>query len=219
LGRCVSADAAAVLAAALDLGLLRTFAAADAALALVTSLFPAIFNHPLSGSLLTGNRWVSNRTISNARLICQALIKRACRIKRRLVEFLGGYPADKLIVPPAKRAALTLGGYLAAVRSDRGLSLRQVEEMTGKEVSNAYLSQLENDKVKQPSPNILHALSATYDIDYIGLMERAGYLAPQQSSAPVKRHGRAATFAEIDLTIDEEAELLRFLKFMRSEKK
>lgn len=118
-----------------------------------------------------------------------------------------------------KKQASTLGSYLAAIRSDRGFSLRQVEEMTGKEVSNAYLSQLENDKVKQPSPNVLHALSVSYNIDYIGLMERAGYLTPQQSSAAPKRHGRAATFAEIDLTSDEEAELLRFLKFMRSEKK
>jgi HTH-type transcriptional regulator, competence development regulator len=124
-----------------------------------------------------------------------------------------------LIVSDSKKLELSLGGYLAAVRSDRGLSLRQVEEMTGKEVSNAYLSQLENDKVKQPSPNILHALSATYDIDYIGLMERAGYLTPQQSTAAPKRHGRAATFAEIDLTSTEEAELIRFLKFMRSTKK
>lgn len=122
-------------------------------------------------------------------------------------------------MPESKKQASTLGGYLAAVRSARNLSLRQVEELTGKEVSNAYLSQLENDKVKQPSPNILHALSATYDIDYIGLMERAGYLKPPPVSAAVKRHGRAATFAEIDLTSDEEAELLRFLKFMRSEKK
>jgi transcriptional regulator with XRE-family HTH domain len=118
-----------------------------------------------------------------------------------------------------QRPARTLGGYLAAVRSDRGLTLRQVEEQTKKEVSNAYLSQLENDKVKQPSPNILHALSAIYEIDYIGLMERAGYLNAQQSPAVAKRHGRAATFADIDLTNDEEAELLRFLKFMRSEKK
>lgn len=119
----------------------------------------------------------------------------------------------------SQRPARTLGGYLAAVRSDRGLTLRQVEEQTGKEVSNAYLSQLENDKVKQPSPNILHALSVTYGIDYVGLMERAGYLNAQQAPTVTKRHGRAATFADIDLTNDEEAELLRFLKFMRSEKK
>jgi len=118
-----------------------------------------------------------------------------------------------------QRPTSTLGSYLAAVRSDRGLSLRQVEDQSGKEVSNAYLSQLENDKVKQPSPSILHALSAIYEIDYIGLMERAGYLSAPQVSAATKRHGRAATFADIDLTADEEVELLRFLKFMRSEKK
>ena len=122
-------------------------------------------------------------------------------------------------MPEIKKQTSTLGGYLAAVRSDRGLTLRQVEQLTRKEVSNAYLSQLENDKVKQPSPNVLHSLSMTYDIDYIGLMERAGYLTPQQSTKPPRRHGRAATFSEIDLTSDEEAELLRFLKFMRSEQR
>lgn len=39
LGRCVSADAAALFAALLERGSARTFAAADAAFALVTSLF------------------------------------------------------------------------------------------------------------------------------------------------------------------------------------
>lgn len=42
-GRCVSADAAAVLAALFDLGSLSTFPAADAAFLLVTSLFFAMF--------------------------------------------------------------------------------------------------------------------------------------------------------------------------------
>jgi hypothetical protein len=42
LGRCVRAEAAAVFAAALDFGFLSTFAAADAAFALVTSLFRAM---------------------------------------------------------------------------------------------------------------------------------------------------------------------------------
>ena len=39
LGRCVSAEAAAVFAAGLDFGFRSTFDAADAAFALVTSLF------------------------------------------------------------------------------------------------------------------------------------------------------------------------------------
>lgn len=48
-GRCVSAEAAADLAALLDLGLLSTFPAADAALAEVTSLF--LFRPAIGGLL------------------------------------------------------------------------------------------------------------------------------------------------------------------------
>lgn len=50
-GRCVSAEAAADFAALLDLGFRSTFAAAEAAFLLVTSLFfrPATRLTPLSG--------------------------------------------------------------------------------------------------------------------------------------------------------------------------
>lgn len=136
---------------------------------------------------------------------------------RNRFKWLDYFMPERERVKPADE--VTLGRYLAAVRAARGWSLRHVEEATGKEVSNAYLSQLENDKVKQPSPNILHALADLYAIDYIGLMERAGYLNNAGQRSVEKRHGRAATFADMDLTADEETELLRFLKFIRSEKR
>lgn len=113
---------------------------------------------------------------------------------------------------------VSLGQYLAAIRSDRRLSLRQVEEATQKEVSNAYLSQLENDRIKQPSPHILYALAELYAVDYTSLMQRAGYLRQANSRTGVERHGRAVTFADMNLTAEEESELLRFLRFMRSAK-
>ena len=109
----------------------------------------------------------------------------------------------------------TLGQYLASIRTDRGMTLRQVEDATEKQVSNAYLSQIENGKVGRPSPNILYALAELYGVSFEGLMERAGYyLEPTERRADA-RHGRAATFAEHDLTPDEEAQLLDFLKFLR----
>src|SRR4030095_10467564 len=60
--------------------------------------------------------------------------------------------------PRAKRAEfmarpVELGAMLAGLRTAKGLSLREVEEATGKAVSNAYLSQLENGKIRKPSPN------------------------------------------------------------------
>lgn len=118
----------------------------------------------------------------------------------------------------SNKPAVTLGVHLAAIRSDRKLTLRQVEEATGKEVSNAYLSQIENGKVGSPSPHVLHALAELYKVDYTHLMELAGYLRAPVQHAAGERHGRAATFAEISLTDDEEAELLRFLKFLRAQK-
>ena len=107
-----------------------------------------------------------------------------------------------------------LGQHLAAIRNDRGFKLRQVEELTKKLVSNAYLSQIESGKIKQPSPNILHALSTVYKISYQQLMELAGYVVAQHTLDAA--HGRAATFAELNLTEEEERELLEYLKFRRT---
>lgn len=115
---------------------------------------------------------------------------------------------------------LTLGQYLASIREDRDLSQRDVEKATNKVVSNAYLSQIENGLIKRPNPNILHALSELYAIRYEDLMERAGYIVPTRSrSGGDQRHGRVATFAEHNLTAEEEAQLVEFLGYLRSRKK
>jgi transcriptional regulator with XRE-family HTH domain len=113
----------------------------------------------------------------------------------------------------------TLGQYLASIRTDRKLTLREVEEATNKQVSNAYLSQIENDKIQKPSPNILHALAELYAISFEKLMEMAGFLTSKTNRADNERHGRVPTFAEHNLTTQEEAEMLQYLQFMRSRKR
>ena len=116
------------------------------------------------------------------------------------------------------RKEITLGQYLTGIRLDRKLTLREVEERTNKEVSNAYLSQIENNKIKQPSPNILNALAELYGIDFANLMELAGYVTPSAKKAG-QRHGRVATFAEHNLTPEEQAALLEHLQYLRWKKK
>ncbi|MDH6264318.1 helix-turn-helix transcriptional regulator [Bradyrhizobium sp. BR13661] len=112
----------------------------------------------------------------------------------------------------------TLGQYLASIRVDRNMSLRDVEEATNKQVSNAYLSQIENNKIKKPSPNILHALAELYAISFENLMDMAGYISGTKR-ADTERHGRIATFAEHNLSAEEETEMLQYLQFMRMRKK
>ena len=107
-----------------------------------------------------------------------------------------------------------LGALLADLRTAKGLSLREVEEATGKAVSNAYLSQLEHGKIKKPSPNVLHSLAEVYVVAYEALMERAGYLLPSEDRGA--RRKRLAAFAIDDLTAEEEEELLKYLAFLRS---
>jgi transcriptional regulator with XRE-family HTH domain len=110
--------------------------------------------------------------------------------------------------------ASELGAVLADLRTAKGFSLREVEEASGKAVSNAYLSQLENGKIQRPSPNVLHSLSGVYAVPYEALMEKAGYLLPSEDGGG--RRKRLAAFAIDDLTAEEEEELLKYLAFLRS---
>ena len=124
--------------------------------------------------------------------------------------------------PPRRRSRLAappsqLPGLLAALRRARGFTLRQVEEATDHVVSNAYLSQLEKGKVQKPSPNVLHSLAAVYAVPYESLMETAGYLL-SSTGAKSGRRSTLAAFAFDDLSAEEEAELLKYLAFIRSRK-
>ncbi len=109
----------------------------------------------------------------------------------------------------------TFGEHLARLRTATGFSLRQVEEATQKEVSNAYLSQLENGKIAKPSPNILHALADVYKCSYEDLMERAGYFTV--GARDTRRRAKAAAFTVGDLSPDEETALLEYLAFYRQQ--
>lgn len=111
-----------------------------------------------------------------------------------------------------------LGQIIKKARTDLHMSQRDVEDATEKEVSNAYLSQLESGKITRPSPHILYALSTVLAVPYETLMERAGYIVPSAQRPANAKHGRAATYAVDSLTADEESALLEYLAFIRSKK-
>jgi transcriptional regulator with XRE-family HTH domain len=111
----------------------------------------------------------------------------------------------------------TLGQQLRIARDLRKLSLREVEVGTG--ISNAYLSQLENDKIKKPSPQFLGKLAALYNLDFQMLMEAAGYIDPKSASPGGPKSLAGATlWGQEDLTALEEEKLVDYLRFIRSQK-
>jgi len=108
-----------------------------------------------------------------------------------------------------------LGSFLASARNATGKSLRAVERETG--ISNAYLSQLENGKIKTPAPQNLHKLAEAYGQPYELLMELAGF--PVLSSS-VATHAAGGMAARVGPVTEEEGEaLVEYLQFMRSRKR
>lgn len=106
----------------------------------------------------------------------------------------------------------SLGQYLLAVRENKQLSLRAVEKAVG--ISNAYLSQLESGKIKQPSPSILHKLAEFYEISYSEVMKFAGYPVLDENMNETAKTSFASRIGP--MTPEEENALVEYLTFLRS---
>jgi transcriptional regulator with XRE-family HTH domain len=105
----------------------------------------------------------------------------------------------------------SLGKTLKDSRELIPLTLRQVEDATG--ISNAYLSQLENDKIKKPSANVLYKLSSIYNIELNTLLAASGII---QKPTP-NRSKLLNTIALSAETMTME-ELLEYLRYLRHKK-
>jgi transcriptional regulator with XRE-family HTH domain len=106
-----------------------------------------------------------------------------------------------------------LGSYLRQVRRKLNLTLRDVEEKTG--ISNAYLSQLENNKIFYPSPRILYKLAECYQVSYEYLMKLAGYPAAKKEQTPAFRLSSSLD----NLTPEEREMVLEFIQFLKSRRR
>lgn len=107
--------------------------------------------------------------------------------------------------------ATKLGDFLRAARDRRKLSLRAVERATG--ISNAYLSQIESGKIREPSPTNLHKLAELYNVAYATLLTLAGHPGP----GPTVTETAAAADSRLGpMTADEERAVREYLDFLRS---
>lgn len=112
-----------------------------------------------------------------------------------------------------------LGDHLKDARLAMHLTLRDVEAKTDKAVTNGYLSQIENNAIKSPSPNVLYHLAEIFGLDYRDLLERAGHRTP----APARRKGDVderllaglPLRALEELNDEERRELTEYVAFMR----
>jgi transcriptional regulator with XRE-family HTH domain len=104
----------------------------------------------------------------------------------------------------------SLGETLKEARDLIPLTLRQVEDAIG--ISNAYLSQLENDKIKKPSANVLYKLASLYKVDLDVLLYACGLITDKQTTHSKMLAGIGK------LTPKEEGALLDYLRYLRHKK-
>jgi len=110
----------------------------------------------------------------------------------------------------------TTGAVLRQARGVRGLSM--VEAARAATISAAYLSRLESDAVKKPSPHVLHQLSEALAVPYAELMRLSGYRLPDGSDQHATGTAVAAALFS-DLTDDEREELVEYLAWYRSRRR
>ena len=111
--------------------------------------------------------------------------------------------------------SLSLGAVLKRARELRGLSAMEAARAAA--ISGAYLSKLEANAVKKPSPHVLHSLSRALAVPYAELMRLCGYQVPGESEDTASDAMTAALFA--DLTDDEKEELLEYLAWYRARRR
>ncbi|HEV8544739.1 MAG TPA: helix-turn-helix transcriptional regulator [Candidatus Limnocylindrales bacterium] len=109
----------------------------------------------------------------------------------------------------------TLGNVLRQAREVREMTAVDAARAGG--ISAAYLSKLEGDAVKRPSPLVLHRLSEALDVPYADLMRLCGYHVPGKEEAPAAASVATALFA--DLTVDEREELVEYLAWYRARRR
>ena len=115
---------------------------------------------------------------------------------------------------------LDLGAFLRSVRQARQLTLRAVEAATDRTVTNGYLSQIESGAIRQPSPNVLYRLAAVYGLEYRDLLRRAGHQVPKEQREPQDEPALSGIpLRSLELTPTEQAELMKYLTFLRSQQK
>ena len=100
---------------------------------------------------------------------------------------------------------------------------REVRELSGSDaaraagISAAYLSKLESDAVKKPSPHVLHQLSEALAVPYAELMRLSGYRVPGETDDKAAETVSTALFA--DLSDEERDELLEYLAWYRARRR
>jgi HTH-type transcriptional regulator, competence development regulator len=100
------------------------------------------------------------------------------------------------------------------VRDRQRWSLREVEKRSG--LSNGYLSQVERNEIGHPSPTVLRKLAKGYRVDFLVLLQWAGYVDDDQLALTPNQAAALSTLG--DPTTEELEALKGIVEVLRSKR-
>lgn len=129
---------------------------------------------------------------------------------------LGELRKNGFMTPRIPQTSNDLGPYLKIARRSVGLTLRDVEAKT--DITNGYLSQIENQLISKPSPNVLYQLAELYGVEYSDLLVRAGHRVPAASGQRADFLNGIPLRALEDLTDEEKKDLMDYVNYIKSKR-
>ena len=110
--------------------------------------------------------------------------------------------------------------YLKKLRNNKNLSLRKVNKLT--DISYTHLNMIENGK-RNVTPALLRNLANLYNVDYLDLYEKAGYIEliknEKLSNTANFRYANHNGINTEGLDDNDIEEINRFVEFIRNKKK
>ncbi|MFQ7244156.1 MAG: helix-turn-helix domain-containing protein [[Eubacterium] siraeum] len=107
-----------------------------------------------------------------------------------------------------------LGDHIKRIRTEKGLSIRNVAESAN--ISHTEVKRIEDGIRKQPSPQVLRSLAVALNVPYEELMETAGYIDGVTDVGGTVASGISG--AE-DLSQEELAQVNEYIKLLKSKRK
>jgi transcriptional regulator with XRE-family HTH domain len=110
-----------------------------------------------------------------------------------------------------------LGKELKRAREKKGVSLESIAGPA--KISGAYLHKLERGGVGSPSPRVLARLALALEVEYLRLMELAGYLDEERLAKARMRTPSPHPLADKQLTSNEWKQVGAYIKQLIAQRK
>lgn len=111
-----------------------------------------------------------------------------------------------------------IGAAVRTLREDLGLSLRDVEARSSRDVKASHLAQVERGQISEPSLSLLRALAKAFELPFNQFLEKLGLLAPTDVGEVLTWDEMVLLSTWRDLEPDELEQAQSYLNWIRSQR-